>query len=84
MRSQDEGGNNGEEDVRRGRGRATARDVAKELDISKAYAYKVIRRLNAELEAEGRITIPGKVAAAYFEGRFFGDASPRRDGADVG
>ena len=61
-----------------------ADEVARLLGVSKAYAYKVIRRLNAELEAEGRITIPGKVAAAYFEGRFFGDASPRRDGADVG
>ena len=61
-----------------------AEEVARQLGVSRAYAYKVIRRLNAELEAEGRITIPGKVAAAYFEGRFFGDASPRRDGADVG
>ena len=61
-----------------------ADEVARQLGVSRAYAYKVIRRLNAELEAEGRITIPGKVAAAYFEGRFFGDASPRRDGADVG
>ena len=59
-------------------------EVASLLGVSRAYAYKIIRRLNAELEAEGRITIPGKVAAAYFEGRFFGEASPRRDGADVG
>ncbi len=59
-------------------------EVASLLGVSRAYAYKIIRRLNAELEAEGRITIPGKVAAAYFEGRFFGGTSPRRDGADVG
>ena len=61
-----------------------ADEVASLLGVSRAYAYKIIRRLNAELEAEGRITIPGKVAAAYFEGRFFGEASPKRDGADVG
>ena len=62
----------------------TPDEVAEALRVSRSHAYKLIRRLNAELEAEGRITIPGKVAAAYFEGRFFGDASPRRDGADVG
>ena len=61
-----------------------ADEVASLLGVSRAYAYKVIRRLNEELDAEGMLTIPGKVAAAYFEGRFFGDASPRRDGADVG
>ena len=61
-----------------------ADEVASLLGVSRAYAYKIIHRLNAELEAEGRITIPGKVAATYFEGRFFGEASPKRDGADVG
>lgn len=61
-----------------------AEEVARQLGVSRAYAYKVIRRLNAELEAEGRITIPGKVSAAYFDERFFGDAIPGRGGADVG
>lgn len=50
-----------------------AAEVARQLGVSKAYAYKVIRRLNEELERAGRITIPGKVSAAYFDERFFGD-----------
>ena len=38
-----------------------ADEVARLLGVSKAYAYKVIRRLNEELDAEGMLTIPGKV-----------------------
>ena len=34
-----------------------ADEVANLLGVSKAYAYKVIRRLNAELEAEGIETV---------------------------
>ena len=49
-----------------------AEDVAKELDISKAYAYKVIRRLNAELEAKGILIIPGRISRDYFFERFYG------------
>ena len=61
-----------------------AEEVARQLGVSRAYAYKVIRRLNEELERAGKITIPGKVSAAYFDERFFGDAIPGRRGADVG
>ena len=49
-----------------------AEDVAKELDISKAHAYKVIRRLNEELEAKGFLTIPGRISRDYFLERFYG------------
>lgn len=34
-----------------------ADDVARELDVSKSYAYKLIQRLNAELRKQGYITI---------------------------
>ena len=62
-----------------------AGEVAQLLGVSKAYAYKLIRRLNAELEAEGMLTIPGKVSATYLEARFFGDASVAERGSeDVG
>jgi len=61
-----------------------AEEVARQLGVSRAYAYKVIRRLNAELEAAGRLTIPGKVSAAYFDERYFGGApSGTEGGADV-
>ncbi len=49
-----------------------AEDVAKELDISKAHAYKIIRLLNEELEKKGFLTIPGRVSREYFFERFYG------------
>lgn len=41
-------------------------DVAKELDISKSYAYKIVQRLNAELKEKGFLTISGRVNRQYF------------------
>ena len=38
-----------------------AEDVAQELNVSKPYAYKLIRQLNEELRAKGYITISGRV-----------------------
>ena len=43
-----------------------AEDVAEELGISQAYAYKIIRQLNAELEKKGIITLAGRVSRRYF------------------
>lgn len=48
-----------------------AQEVAEQLGVSKAYAYKLIRRLNGELEERGCLVIPGKVSIEFFEGRFF-------------
>lgn len=61
-----------------------ADEVARLLGVSKAYAYKVIRRLNAELESEGMLTIPGKVSAAYLESRYFEEAKRSEGDAHVG
>lgn len=44
----------------------TADDVAKELKVSKAHAYKVIRLLNEDMRKNGYITIRGRVNACYF------------------
>lgn len=41
-------------------------DVARELDVSKSYAYKIVQKLNKELEAKGYITISGGVNRQYF------------------
>ena len=41
-------------------------EVAKTLDISEAYAYKIIRQLNKELKEKGMITIAGRVSRQYF------------------
>ena len=41
-------------------------DVAKELGISKSYAYKIVQKLNAELKEQGFLTISGRVNKQYF------------------
>ncbi len=43
-----------------------AEDVAQELNVSKPYAYKLIRQLNEELKAKGFITIAGRVNRSIF------------------
>lgn len=53
----------------------TPRDIAVALDRSENYAYKLIKQLNEELEAQGYITIRARVPRSYFEKRvgvFFG------------
>lgn len=47
-------------------------EVALELGISESYAYKVIRRLNDELNAKGFLTISGRVNRQYFNERLYG------------
>ena len=49
-----------------------ADEVAKELDVSVPYAYKIIRQLNDELKAKGFITIAGRVNRQYFNERLYG------------
>ena len=49
-----------------------ADDVAQELNVSKPYAYKLIRKLNEELKAKGFITIAGRVNRQYFYERRYG------------
>ena len=44
----------------------TAQDVMEMLGVSLSYSYKLIRRLNAELEADGFVTIKGRVSTQYF------------------
>ena len=49
-----------------------AEDVAQELNVSKSYAYKLIRQLNEELKAKGFITIAGRVNRQYCYKRLYG------------
>lgn len=44
----------------------TAQEVADEMRVSKSTAYKVIQRLNAELQELGYTTVSGKVNRRYF------------------
>lgn len=41
-------------------------EVAKMLEISESYAYKIMRQLNRELKEKGMITIAGRVSRQYF------------------
>lgn len=41
-------------------------EVAKELGVSKFYAYKIAQKLNAELAEKGYMVISGRVNKQYF------------------
>ena len=47
-------------------------EVAEELDVSIAYAYKLIRSMNAELKKTGCITISGRIDRKFFYEKFYG------------
>ncbi len=44
----------------------TATDVAEILSVSRSTAYRIIRKLNNELNKAGKITVAGKISARYF------------------
>ena len=56
-----------------------AEEVARELEVSKSYAYKLIQQLNAELREKGYITIAGRVHRQYFRERLY-EAPQRKEG----
>jgi hypothetical protein len=49
-----------------------AKEVATELGISEAHAYKLVRVMNAELKRNGFIVISGRVSRAYFNEKVYG------------
>ncbi len=54
-------------------------DVAKELGISKSYAYKIVQKLNADLRAKGFLTISGRINRKYFLEKFCYGGTERRE-----
>ena len=48
-----------------------ADEVAKELGISRSYAYKLIRQLNQELKERGFLTIAGRINRDYLKERLY-------------
>ena len=50
----------------------TAGEIAEELGISKPFAYKLVRQMNDELEANGFLTIAGRVSRKYYEEKLYG------------
>lgn len=47
-------------------------DVMKVLDVSESYAYKLIRKLNKELENKGCFVIAGRIDRKFFYKHFYG------------
>lgn len=48
-----------------------AQDIAQIMDVSESSAYRIIKKLNAELEDQGKIVIPGKISKRYFEEKVY-------------
>ena len=49
----------------------TGDEVAERLKIKKGSAYEVIRQMNKEQEALGRVVIRGRVRSDLFDARYF-------------
>lgn len=49
-----------------------ANEVAEVLGVSRAEAYRIIKRLNGELAAKGYIVINGRVSRRYLEEQIYG------------
>lgn len=49
-----------------------ADEVARELGVSKGYAYKLIKKMNDELAAQGFIVIAGRLPRSYIETKLYG------------
>ena len=45
--------------------------MAEELEVSVPYAYKIIRKLNEELESQGYLTVKGRINRDYFYERIY-------------
>ena len=61
----------GERDARMANQFMRADEVAKELGISRSYAYKLIRQLNQELKERGFLTIAGRINRDYLKERLY-------------
>ena len=55
-------------------------DVARELGVSKSYAYKIVQKLNAELKGKGYMTVSGRINRKFFMEKFCYD-NEKRGGA---
>lgn len=55
-------------------------EVAKKLEVSIPYAYKLIRKMNKELEKTGCITIQGRIDRKFFYEHFYGGQNSNERG----
>ena len=52
----------------------SAREVAEELGVSKATAYKMIHAWNEKLKEEGYTTVSGRISRKFYQEQFYGMA----------
>ncbi len=52
----------------------SAKEVAEELGVSKATAYKMIRVWNEKLKEKGYTTVSGKISRKFYQEQFYGMA----------
>ena len=54
-------------------------DVMQMLDYSRSKSYKIIARMNQELEQNGKETRPGRISRRYFDQKYgFTDPEPKQ------
>ena len=56
-----------------------AEEIARDLEISKATAYKMIRQWNEELRDKGYATVNGRVSRQYYKEHMYG-MSEKKEG----
>ena len=49
-----------------------AEEIAEELGVSKATAYRMIREWNDQLKAKGYTTVTGRVSRQYYREQVYG------------
>lgn len=54
-------------------------EVSEEMGVSVPYAYKLIRKLNKELEQTGCITIAGRIDRKFFHEKFYCTKEPKKE-----
>jgi hypothetical protein len=59
-----------------------AEEVAEVMEVSVAYAYKIIRKLNQELDDKGFITVTGRVNRSYFNERIYNTELQKKERED--
>lgn len=52
----------------------SAREVAEELGVSKATAYKMIHVWNEKLKEKGYTTVSGRISRKFYQEQFYGMA----------
>jgi hypothetical protein len=61
-----------------------AKEIAEQMGVSKPYAYKLVRRLNNELEKKGFITISGRVSREYYREKIYNAGTRPEKGVQHG